>query len=112
MVKNLAKIRKSMGYTQQKLADSIGSTRSAVAMWETSENEPDTPTLASISQLFNVSIDELVGNDKKPATEIGNGLDEATIKLATKLQQLHMKDLQLLDAQADFLIKRRQENQD
>ena len=50
-IKNLRKI---LGYTQDRLAKLLGVSRSTVAMWETSTQTPDYPTLKRIQLLFNV----------------------------------------------------------
>lgn len=57
----LKELRKAIKMTQQALADKIGVSRSAVAMWETSANEPDNEMLIKLSKLFNCSVDYLLG---------------------------------------------------
>ena len=58
---NLKILRNQKGISQQKLADYLGVSRSTVAMWEVSSNEPDTEMLTRIADYFNVSIDYLLG---------------------------------------------------
>ena len=46
------------------MADVLGISRSAVAMWETGGSEPDNKTLEKIADYFNVSIDYLVNGEE------------------------------------------------
>lgn len=69
----LKEIRKQKGISQAELAKSIGVSRSAVSMWEIGASQPDHDLLLKISQLLNVSIDTLLGNEveeKKPSAEV------------------------------------------
>ena len=63
----LAQIRKEKNFSQQKLADTLGVSRSTVAMWETGPNQPDSDMLLRISALFRVSVDYLLGGTDDPA---------------------------------------------
>lgn len=62
----LAQIRKEKNFSQQKLADTLGVSRSTVAMWETGPNQPDSDMLLRISALFRVSVDYLLGGTDDP----------------------------------------------
>lgn len=61
----LAEVRKANGYTQAKLAKHLGVARSTVSMWESSTQEPDWETMSQIADLFNVSVDYLLGREEK-----------------------------------------------
>ncbi len=54
--------RKQLGLSQEQLGEKIGVTRQTVSKWELGETTPEMDKLIQLSQLFNVSIDELVGN--------------------------------------------------
>lgn len=60
----LKAIRKQAGMSQEKLAERLGVSRQAVTKWETDTGIPDIENLLAISALFNISIDELLGNKK------------------------------------------------
>ena len=62
----LKELRTHSNLSQQKMADVLGISRSAVAMWETGGSEPDNKTLEKIADYFNVSIDYLLGRDDTP----------------------------------------------
>lgn len=58
---NTKKLRKNFGYTQEQLADLLKVSRSTVAMWETTSQEPDYETLSKMSMIFGVSPDFIMG---------------------------------------------------
>lgn len=52
--------RKKAGLTQVKLAEIIGATQGAIAMWESGDREPDIKTLKKLSEALNCTVDELL----------------------------------------------------
>lgn len=60
--KQLQKLRKEKGLSQEKLAEMIGISRQAVAKWEVGQSYPDIARLILLSELFKVSIDKLVND--------------------------------------------------
>lgn len=65
---NLAFFRKSAGMTQLELAQKLNYSDKAVSKWERGESIPDVVVLSSIAELFEVTVDEIIGSkrDKKP----------------------------------------------
>ena len=61
----LKEYRKVNNLTQQDLADKLFVTKQAVSKWETERGLPDIETYRELSKLLNVSVDELLGLDKK-----------------------------------------------
>lgn len=57
---NLYELRKSAGLSQEEFAEKLGVSRQAVSKWERGEAYPDTENLIVISDMFNVTIDELL----------------------------------------------------
>ena len=47
--------------TQKQLADKLQTTNSSVCDWEKGRSQPDLKTLANMAQLFQVSVDYLLG---------------------------------------------------
>ena len=60
----LQKIRKEHNITQEGLADKLNVSRQAVSKWESGVAYPDTEKLIQISKIFNVSLDDLINEDK------------------------------------------------
>ena len=48
-----------MGLTQEELGNKIGVSKSAIAKWETNGGLPDRNNLKKLSEIMNVSVDEL-----------------------------------------------------
>ena len=61
----LKNLREERQLTQDELAARVMVTRQAVSRWETGETQPNTETLKLLSNLFNVSINTLLGSPKK-----------------------------------------------
>lgn len=60
----LKSIRKQAGMSQEQLAEKLGVSRQAVTKWETDAGIPDIENVMAISALFNISIDDLLSNEK------------------------------------------------
>lgn len=59
------RLRTAAGMSQQALADRVFVTRQAVSRWETGETVPNTETLKLLSELFDVSVNTLLGSPRK-----------------------------------------------
>ena len=55
----LFKLRKEKGFSQETLAEQIGTTRQAVSKWENNQGFPETEKLLQISDIFEISLDFL-----------------------------------------------------
>lgn len=54
-------LRKSMGFTQDEIANKLKIAKSTVSMYETGKRQPDFKKLIEIANLFNVNMDYLLG---------------------------------------------------
>ncbi|WP_077303087.1 helix-turn-helix domain-containing protein [Virgibacillus pantothenticus] len=61
----LKKCREERGWSQEKLANELHVSRQAVYKWEANKGYPDIQNLIRISDLFGITIDELIRGDKK-----------------------------------------------
>ena len=66
----LRKIRKENNLTQEELAEKLNVSRQAITKWESGVGIPDIENLKQISNMFNISIDELVKEDKEIILEV------------------------------------------
>lgn len=62
----LYNLRKQKGFSQEELANRLNVSRQTVSKWELGDSTPDMEKLIAISDLFEVSLDELV-KDKVPS---------------------------------------------
>ena len=58
-------LRTKNGMSQDELAEKVFVTRQAVSRWENGDTVPNTETLKLLSQLFNVSINTLLGSPRR-----------------------------------------------
>ncbi len=67
----IAEQRKLRSLTQKQFADMVGVTDKAVSRWETGKSYPDTETLEKISEVFEVSISDILsGEIAKPENKV------------------------------------------
>lgn len=73
-------LRTKNGLSQDELAEKVFVTRQAVSRWENGETVPNTETLKRLSELFNVSINTLLGAPRQLICQCcGMPLDDAII---------------------------------
>jgi len=63
--KTLKKLRKSHNMTQDELAEMLSLSRSAISLYETGRREPDYSILTKLADIFDVSVDYLLGREVK-----------------------------------------------
>ena len=56
-------LRKKNNMSQEELAEKVGVTRQTISKWELEETSPDRTQAKTLSNIFKVSLDELVNND-------------------------------------------------
>jgi len=76
---NISELRKKNNYSQEKLAELLCVSRQAVTKWEADESIPELSKLIALADLFDVSLDRLVGRKetdyaalKERITELSN----------------------------------------
>ena len=62
MIKNLKALRLERGLTQQGLADLVMTSQQSVNKYENHDVEPDITMLIRLANVFNTSVDYLIGN--------------------------------------------------
>ena len=72
-------LRTKNGLSQDELAEKVFVTRQAVSRWETGETTPNVETLKLLSNVFDVSINTLLGTPRKLICQCcGMPLDDST----------------------------------
>ncbi len=62
----LIKLRKAAGFSQEELGNKLNVARQTVSKWELGETTPEMDKLEELSNIFGISIDELVKDDVIP----------------------------------------------
>lgn len=65
----LYELRKQKGFSQEELANRLNVSRQTISKWEVGESTPDMEKLVAISDLFEVSLDELVKGEEPKLPE-------------------------------------------
>ena len=74
--KFIAELRKERGFTQEQLGDKIGVTNKTVSRWETGTYLPPADALLMISELFDVSINEILSGKRLSKEEYIEAAEE------------------------------------
>ena len=61
----ILELRKKHNYSQEKMAELLNVSRQTISKWELGETSPDLEQSKQLSQIFNVSLDDLTNNDIK-----------------------------------------------
>ncbi len=96
---NIKRLRTEKGFTQEQLADRLRVSSAAVSKWEAKNSYPDITLLFPLAEIFEVSVDELLGYDhEKEKAEISMLISqyqslriEGDFEKATELIQSGMK---------------------
>lgn len=78
----LRKVRRSRGLTQTQMAKMLNISATGYGDYERGRTEPDIETLKKLSSILNVSIDELLENDRGWTTKL---CAEEIIRLAREI---------------------------
>lgn len=71
IARNLKRLRRQKGLTQEELADKLHVTRQAVSNWERNQNLPELEVLLSAAEAMGVSVDELLYGPRPAAPPDG-----------------------------------------
>lgn len=78
----LYELRKQKGLSQEELANRLNVTRQTISKWEVGDSTPDMEKLMALSDLFGVSLDELVMGKEK-TEEYADNKGKAIEKILT-----------------------------
>lgn len=97
-------LREELNMTQQELANKLDGAKSTVAMYENETRKPSMEVLLRLSEIFNCSIDYLLGKTdvRNPGKQIDDVLNEAMIGMSkedyealTETQKKQIRDFAL-----------------
>ena len=73
MGEKIFNLRKERGISQEALAELLGTTRQAVSKWENGRGYPETEKLLKLSEIFGVTLDYLLKDDKTGRPKADSG---------------------------------------
>lgn len=80
----LIKLRKEMGLSQEELGNKLNVARQTVSKWELGETTPEMDKLIKMSEIFNITLDELI-KDKNGDENINNTNSQKLAGLVIKI---------------------------
>ena len=86
----LVALRKENGYSQEVLAEKLGLSRQSISKWERAEASPDTDNLIALAQVYNMTLDELLGNGESAPKK------ETKVKEKTPMTNAQIKGKKLM----------------
>ncbi len=90
----LKELRKSMGLTQQQLADRLWLSKATVSYYEQSLRYPSPEVIVKLARVFHVSADYLLGMEDKSQSIDVSGLTEEDISvIQSTIELLRKKNL-------------------
>ena len=81
----LYNLRKQKGLSQEELANRLNVSRQTVSKWEVGDSTPDMEKLIAISDLFEISLDELVMDKASVPIDKDSGKLEIVTELKEKI---------------------------
>ena len=84
-------LRISNGFTQKQLADQLGLTKSVVSAYETGLRMPSYDILISISKIFRVTTDYLLGLENKQEIDLSGLTQEEISALMNLIKAMRRK---------------------
>lgn len=73
--KKLKNARIKAGFTQEKAAEEIDVSRQTISNWENEKSYPDIISVIALSDLYSVSLDELLKGDQKMTEHLAESTD-------------------------------------
>ena len=90
LANRLVELRKQKKLSQEALAEKLGLSRQSISKWERAEASPDTDNLIALAEVYEMSLDELLGNEIKEIKEETEIKAEKTENKLLKLSPLFL----------------------
>lgn len=99
----IQQLRKLGGFSQEQLAEAMSVSRQAISKWETDQSLPEIDNILLLSNFFNISTDQLLGNEP-PVTDGVAPPKLSDLRRAGIERQLFTTGSRMVIAGACFLI--------
>ena len=104
-------LREELNITQQELADKINGAKSTIAMYEKGDRKPSMEVLIKLSEIFNCSIDYLLGKSDVRNLENKINLDDADIAFFNGVKGLNDTNKSILKGIIEGLTAKQKEEE-
>ena len=95
-------LRKSNGFSQQKLAEILNVHQTAISQWETGRTTPDIELASKMAQIFGVSLEYLLGKD-----ETYSAPPAPRSELYDLIDQMDESEIAELENYVDFILSKK-----
>ena len=95
-------LREKMGLSQMDLGEKLGVTQQSVYAWERGDALPRLQTAIALAELYNVSIDYILGRTNNPSTQIEPTVEDDELRARAIDQVSSLSDPEL-ERVMDFL---------
>lgn len=92
---NLMKLRKKQGMSQQEVADLLQVSRQTISNWELNQGAPTIDKAKDLAQLYDVSLDDLVGHNVEVISSKEKKESHILKNLIGKICKIDCKELSL-----------------
>lgn len=101
MPNRIRELRKQHGLTMKQLGAKVGLAESTISQYETGKRQPDNETLLKFGELFDVSVDYILGSaQKQPSPDVT--MDDFTYAMYQEGKELTEENKQKLLEMAKF----------
>ena len=103
----ILKLRNEKGFTQEKLAEVLGTSKSTVGMWEMGERFPSKELYEAIADYFNVDIDYLYGRTeiRKKIHFENNSTDQMSVSSDPDIRRIERARNNMTQKDRDKMMK-------
>lgn len=107
----IKELREKFDYTQQDLANKLKCSKSVIGLYESETRKPSMEVLVKLSEIFNCSIDYLLGkSDIRNPKEIN--IDEADIAFASGVKALNETNKMIIKNTIEALLAKQEKDKE
>lgn len=104
-------LREELNMTQQELADKLDGAKSTVAMYEKGDRKPSMEVLLKLSEIFNCSIDYILGkSDIRNPEEVKINIDDADVSFLNGVKGLNETNKMIIQNTLEALLAKQEKD--
>lgn len=89
----ISELRKEKGFTQKEIGDKLGITDNSISKWERGINAPDIYYLGPLSEIFGVTIKELLNGERKKKKKVKKERGAAVLEIKNVSKKFGSKEI-------------------